>query len=211
MNQSASVDQLKDAIIAEIASDVLKIKDDVQELGPLVEILKKSLPEHFDLLRQGLIQTLEEIDEGIKEAGGERIEFVKGNLHVFIEQAIDKAFSGNSEKVEKLVQLFEKQNNAAAGNLKAQFDEVAAGMQKLQEAAAGNLKAQFDEVSAGMQKLHQLVEEARFPKWAKFYIPISLVVAIVCSSVVSWHFASAKEAVYMEAFLKMKANSKATK
>ncbi|HBP4970080.1 TPA: hypothetical protein L5627_006018 [Pseudomonas aeruginosa] len=174
------VELLKDAIIAEVAADVLKIRDNVEEIGPLVAQLRDQLPGHFDLLRAGLIETLDAINEGIKEAGGERIEFVKGQLSVFIEQAIDKAFAANSDKVEKMVAQFERQNNAAAANLKAQFDEV----------------------SEGMTEIKKIVENARFPTWAKVIIPIALVVAIGCSAVVTWQVASYKEAMYMQAFMK---------
>lgn len=177
---SSAADMFKDAVIAEIASDVLKIKEDVDQLGPLIQQLKDGLPSHFDLLRAGLIETLDLINEGIKEAGGERVEFVKGQLHVFIEQAIDKAFAENSDKVDKLVLQFERQNNAAAQNLRAQYSEV----------------------SEGMSQIRQEVGNMRFPTWLKVIIPLAFIVAIGCSSLISWQLASQKEAVYMQAFMK---------
>ncbi|MGG5276307.1 hypothetical protein [Pseudomonas syringae pv. coryli] len=180
MAEPISLEGYKDAVIAEMAADVLRMKDDVQEIGPLVAQLRAQLPEHFDLLRAGLIETLELINEGIKEAGGERVEFVKGQLSVFIEQSIEKAFSANSEKVDKLVAQFEKQNNLAAKNLKGQFDEV----------------------SAGMQELKNIADNARFPTWLKVTIPLAFIAAISCSAVVTWQLASYKEAIYMEAFMK---------
>jgi hypothetical protein len=180
MAVDTSLDSLKDAVIAEIAADVLRIRDDVQEVGPLVAQLRAQLPEHFDLLRAGLIETLDLINEGIKEAGGERIEFVKGQLSVFIEQSIEKAFAANSEKVDKMVTQFERQNNLAAQNLKAQFSEV----------------------SAGMTELKKIADNARFPTWLKVTIPLALVLAIGCSAAVTWQFASYKEAVYMQEFMK---------
>lgn len=179
-SDSASVNMLKDAIIAEIASDVLQIKDDVQLIGPLVTQLKEAFPASFDALKAGLIETLDEINEGIKEAGGERIDFVKGQLHVFIEQAINKAFSENSDKAEKMLSQFEAQNKAAAAALRAQFDDVSEGMSQIRKEIGNN----------------------RFPTWAKVIIPAALILAIVCSSVISWQLASYKEALYMQAFMK---------
>jgi hypothetical protein len=175
-----ATDLFKDAVIAEIASDVLRIKEDVDQLGPLIQQLKDGLPSHFDLLRTGLIETLDLINEGIKDAGGERIEFVKGQLHVFLEQAIGKAFAENSDKVDKLVTLFERQNNAAALNLKAQYKEV----------------------SEGMSQIRLEVEKIRFPTWLKVIIPLAFIVAIGCTGLITWQIASQKEAVYMQAFIK---------
>lgn len=179
MTMSTSVDLLKDAIIAEVASDVLKIRDDLQLIGPLVTQLKDSFPGHFDTLQAGLVETLDQINEGIKEAGGERIDFVRGQLHVFIEQAIDKAFQSNSEKVEKLTQAFAEQNNAAAMNLRSQFDEV----------------------SNGMKAIRVEMARMKFPTWAKVAIPLAFVFAIGCTAVATYQFASYKEAVYMKAFV----------
>lgn len=183
---SENVDFYKQAIIAEIAADVLHIKDMLSEVGPLTEQLRDQLPGHFDVLRAGLIETLSDIDEGIKEAGGERIDFVKGQLHVFIEQAIDKAFSENSEKVEAMVRQFERQNQAAAQQLKVQFDAVA----------------------SGMQELRSIAEKARFPTWAKVIIPLGFIVAIIGSAAVSWQMASYKEALYMKTFMELPADKR---
>lgn len=179
-----NVDLLKDAIIAEVASDVLKIRDELSLISPLVTQMKEAFPASFDALQAGLIETLELINEGIKEAGGERIEFVKGQLSVFIEQAIQKAFAENSEKVEQITKLFEKQNNAAALNLRAQFDEVSEGMGAMRE------------------EINTVINKARFPTWVKIGVPVAFVFAIACSSVISWQLASYKEAVYMNAFMK---------
>lgn len=178
--KNENLDILKDAIIAEIASDVLKIRDDLSLIAPLVTQMKEAFPASFDALQGGLIETLEQINEGIKEAGGERVEFVKGQLSVFIEQAIQKAFSENSDKIEKITEQFQRQNNAAAINLRSQFDEV----------------------SDGMIAMRKEVTNVRFPTWAKIAIPVGFVLAIVCSSVISWQLASYKEAVYMQAFVK---------
>ena len=181
-----NVDLLKDAIIAEVASDVLKLRDQVKAvnddlllIGPLVSQLRDAFPGHFDALQAGLIETLEQINEGIKEAGGERIDFVRGQLHVFIEQAIDKAFQSNSEKVEKLTQAFSEQNNAAAMNLRSQFDEV----------------------SSGMKAMRVEMARLKFPTWAKVGIPLAFIVAIGCTALATYQFASYKEAVYMKAFV----------
>ena len=176
---AAALDDYKDAIIAMVAADVLRMKDDVEQLGPLVQQLKDGLPSHFDLLRAGLIETLDLINEGIKEAGGERIEYVKGQLSVFIEQAIEKAFAANSERIAQLMEQFEKQNNAAANNLREQYAAV----------------------SEGMSQMQKEIGKQRFPTWAKVIIPIALVVAVGCSSIISWHLASQKEAIYMQAFM----------
>ncbi|WP_434077472.1 hypothetical protein [Pseudomonas aeruginosa] len=134
---AAALDDYKDAIIAMVAADVLRMKDDVEQLGPLVQQLKDGLPSHFDLLRAGLIETLDLINEGIKEAGGERIEYVKGQLSVFIEQAIEKAFAANSERIAQLMVQFEKQNNAAANNLREQYAAVSEGMSQIRARSPG--------------------------------------------------------------------------
>jgi hypothetical protein len=180
------VDLLKDAIIAEVASDVLKLRDQVQAVnddlllvGPLVSQLKDSFPGHFDALQAGLIETLDQINEGIKEAGGERIDFVRGQLHVFIEQAINKAFESNSKRVEQLTQAFTEQNNAAALNLRSQFDEV----------------------SGGMKAMRVEMSRLKFPTWAKIAIPLAFIAAIGCTAVATYQFAAYKEAVYMKAFV----------
>lgn len=178
--QNENLDLLKDAIIAEVASDVLKIRDDLSLIAPLVTQMKEAFPASFDALQAGLIETLELINEGIKEAGGERIEFVKGQLSVFIEQAIQKAFAENSDKIEKITEQFQRQNNAAAINLRSQFEEV----------------------SDGMVAMRKEISKARFPTWAKITIPVAFLLAIGCSSIISWKLASYKEAVYMNAFMK---------
>ena len=185
--QNENLDLLKDAIIAEVASDVLKIRDDLSLISPLVTQMKEAFPASFDALQAGLSETLERINEGIKEAGGERIEFVKGQLSVFIEQAIQKAFAENSDKIEKITEQFQRQNNAAAINLRSQFEEVSDGM----AATRNEIVAMRKESS-----------NARFPTWAKITIPVAFLLAIGCSSVISWKLASYKEAVYMNAFMK---------
>lgn len=182
-----SLGEYKDAVIAQVASDVLTLQDNVTLMVTMTEALQKQMPEHFDMLRSGLIETLDAINEGIKEAGGERIDFVKGKLQAHIEQAVEEALTAESEKIEKIVALFEKQNKAAAANLKAQFDEV----------------------SAGMDKLKSTISEARFPKWAKVLIPVALVMTAVISGVVSWQLASYKEALYMQAFMQTLKTEKA--
>lgn len=180
------VDLLKDAIIAEVASDVLKLRDQVQGVsddlllvGPLVSQLRDSFPGHFDALQAGLIETLDQINEGIKEAGGERIDFVRGQLHVFIEQAINQAFQSNSKRVEQLTQAFTEQNNAAALNLRSQFDEV----------------------SSGMKAMRVEMSRLKFPTWAKVAIPLAFIVVIGCTAAATYQFAAYKEAVYMKAFV----------
>lgn len=214
-SELASVNMLKDAIIAEMASDVLQIKEDVQLIGPLVDQLKAGLPAHFDLLKAGLIQTLNEVEEDIKAAGGERIDFVKGQLHVFIEQAINKAFSEYSENAEKLFTTLEEQSTAAGKALQQQVAEVqeqsnAAGAALQQQvaqfdsqnkAAAAALRAQFNDVSEGMSQIQKEIGNNRFPTWAKVTIPVALVLSILCSAAISWQLASYKEALYMQAFM----------
>lgn len=173
------IDELKDAIIAEMASDVLKIKEDVEVLAPLVNQLKDSFPELFDILKAGMIETLDEINNGLKDAGGERIEFVKGQLHVFIEQAIGQAFSENKTKAEHLIALFEKQNKSATSNLKQQYDEV----------------------SEGMSQIQKEIQKTRFPLWLKVIIPLGFIVAIAASTAITWQIASYKEAMYMRVYM----------
>lgn len=172
-------DSLKDAIIAEIASDVLKIRDDLQLVSPLVKQLIDAFPEAFDRLQAGLVETLDQINEGIKEAGGERVEFVRGQLSVFIEQAIDKAFASNSDKVAEMMRVFEGHNNAAVQNLRSQFQEV----------------------SDGMALMRKEMNKSRFPTWLKVGIPVAFVISILCSALVTWQVASYKEALYMKAFV----------
>lgn len=177
--ESISVDLLKDAMIAEMVSDVLKIKEAVEQIDPMVKQLEANMPGLFDVLRAGLIDTLEQINQGILEAGGERIEYVKGQLHVYMAQEIEKVFAANSDRVERLVEQFERQNNAAAKNLRAQYEEVAAGM---------------EEISKRLNK-------NSFPTWAKITIPLAFVIAIASSAIVSWQLASYKEAEYMRAYM----------
>lgn len=182
---------LKDAIIAEVASDVLKIRDDLSLIAPLVTQLKEAFPTAFDALQGGLIETLEQINEGIKEAGGERVQYVSGQLHIVIEQAIQKAFSESSEKVDTILKLFEKQNGVAVSQLRGQFGEVSKAMTQMRE-----------EASATMKEMRKETSNLRFPIWAKITIPIAFIVAIGCTAVVSWKLATYTEAVYMNAFMK---------
>jgi molecular chaperone GrpE (heat shock protein) len=173
------LDNLKDAVIAEVASDVLRIRADIEEILPMVDQLKAALPGHFDALRAGLIETLEEIDNGIKEAGGERIEFVKGQLAAFIQQAIEKSFKDNSDRIDEAIRKFEQQNNAAVSSLSSQYEEVSKNLQRLKKESENN----------------------KIPKWLKITIPLAFIIAIGATSLLSWQLSSYKEAVYMNAFM----------
>ncbi|VVN28944.1 hypothetical protein PS623_04680 [Pseudomonas fluorescens] len=178
---SKNVESLKDAILAEVAADVLAIKQDVSEVAPLVAQLRAQLPDHFDLLRSGLIETLENIDQAIQEAARDRTEFAKGQLSAYIETALQESLANHSEKIDALVLQFEKQNTVA---VKA-------------------LKSQFSEVSSSMEGLKKLSEDTKFPKWAKITLPIVVAVIVACTGIATWQFASYKEAVYMNAFKEM--------
>lgn len=180
-----SIDDLKTALLANISSDVLKIQDQLDLVKPLITQLIEALPASMDVLRSGVIDTLEEINNGIKEAGGERTEYVKGQLSAFIERCIDDAFKANSERTEQLLKSFEKSGTLAAQNLKQQYDAVSSGMATIQEKMAA---------------VKQEVGDLRMPKWVKICIPLSIVTAIAVSSVVTWQIASYKEAVYASAF-----------
>lgn len=173
------LDDLKDAVIAEMASDVLRLREDIAQIVPMVDQLKAGLPEHFDVLRAGLIETLEEINNGILEAGGERVEFVKGQLAVFIQQAIEQGFEQNAEKIDQAIQKFEKLNTAALRSLSEQYEEASAGLQKLKEQSHVN----------------------KVPKWIKIALPVAFIVGIIGTGVLSWQIGSYKEAVYMNAFM----------
>jgi hypothetical protein len=177
---SANVEVLKDAIIAEVASDVLKIRDDLSLVTPLISQMLEAFPKAFDSLQGGLIETLSQINEGIEEAGGDRIEYVRGQLGAFIEVAIRDAFAQNSAKINQLAEQYERHNNAAAKNLKSQFDEVA----------------------EGLKSVRKEIDDIRIPKWAKIFVPLAFVIAIVSTGLITWHYASYKEAVYMREFIK---------
>lgn len=170
---------LKDAIIAEVARDVLLIKDEVTELRSLVTQLKESLPALFDLLKAGTIETLEEINKGILEAGGERIDYVRGQLSVFLEQALTNGLDGHSKRINGVIEQLEKQSNVAARNLRNHYDEVAAGMEAVRD------RQQKSSISTGL----------------KVTIAAVTLAMVICSGVVCYQVASYKEAVYMKAFM----------
>lgn len=173
------LDDLKDAVIAEMASDVLRLREDIAQIVPMVDQLKAGLPEHFDVLRAGLIETLEEINSGILEAGGERIEFVKGQLSAFIQHAIEQGLEENSKKLDEAVRKFEDLNAAAIRSLSEQYEAASSNLQRLKDQASVN----------------------KVPKWVKIVIPMAFVVGIIGSGILSWQLGSYKEAVYMNAFM----------
>ncbi len=176
MNIEDASEALKNAMIAEVASDVLQVKSDVAELRVIISQLKDSLPQLFDLLKSGMIETLESINKGLLEAGGDRIDFVKGQLHVYIEQAVGKALENNSDKIESLQALFLKQNTIATQNLKEQYQEV----------------------SNGMKNILSSTNISHIPFWIKITFPSVLITIALCTGAVCWQLASYKEAVKMQ-------------
>lgn len=180
MENESATEALKNAIIAEIASDVLHIKDDVAELGPIISQLKESLPQLFDLLKSGMIETLDTVNKGILDAGGERVDFVKGQLHSYIEQAFAKALESNTKEIDALQAKFTKQHTLALEGLKSQYEQV----------------------SSGMTAVLSSSRRPPLPTWATVAITLVIVVCVVASGAVCWQLASYKEAVYMQAFLK---------
>ncbi|MBI6621534.1 hypothetical protein YA0783_24915 [Pseudomonas corrugata] len=173
-----AIDDLRSAMIAELTADVLRVQDQLELVKPLVTQLLEALPASMDVLRSGVIDMLEQINEGIKEAGGERTEFVKGQLSVYIKQCIDEVFRENAETAEKLLANFKKNG----------------------ELASQNLKAEYEEVYAGMQAIRKEVNRIRFPTWLKITIPVSVVAILVLGCTLSWQYASWKEAVYSDAY-----------
>ena len=180
MEHESATGALKDAIIAEVASDVLHIKDDVTELVLIVKQLKESFPQLFDLLKSGMIETLDSVNKGILDAGGERIDFVKGQLHSYIEQAFAKALESNSKEIDGLQAKFTKQHALAIEGLKSQYQEVSSGM------------------TAALSSSRR----PSIPTWATVVITLVIIASVVCGGAVCWQVASYKEAVYMQAFLK---------
>ena len=184
MDRETATNALKEAIIAEVASDVLHMKSDVAELKPLINQLKESIPQSFDLLKSGMIETLDIVNKEIVDAGGARVEFVKGQLHSYIEQAFAKALESNSKEIEELQAKFSKQNALAIQHLKAQYEEV----------------------STGMNNVLANAKKSSLPSWAIVTIPLVILLTVVCGGAVCWQLASYKEAVYMQAFLDQVSN-----
>ena len=158
---------------------MFRLREDIAQILPMVDQLKAGLPDHFDVLRAGLIETLEEINQGILEAGGDRIEFVRGQLSVFIQQAIEQGFEQNVDKINQTIHKFETLNATALRSLSEQYEEASAGLQRLKSQANAN----------------------RVPKWIKIVLPIAFIVGIIGAGVLSWQIGSYKEAVYMNAFM----------
>lgn len=178
--ENKEIKALKDAILGEIASDVLHIKDQLEEIKPLITLLSSGIADSLDVVRAGITTTLESIDEDLRAVGSDKVEQVKGQLSVFIEQAMTKSFSENAALVDQIVQQFQKLNNSAANSLKVQYQEVADGLASVKKE----------------------VEKAATPSWLKIGVPIFVIVVVLTTSIASWQFASYREAVYMAAFNK---------
>lgn len=180
-----AVEDLKAALIATMMQDVLAIQDQLELIKPLVSQLLQALPDSMDVLRAGVIDMLENINEGIKEAGGERTEFVKGQLSVFIKQCLDDAFRENSETTNQIMGLFTQHSGAAAKDLKSQYTVIADGMR--------SIKSEMDGVK-------QEINNIRFPKWLKIAIPVAFIVVVGSTAIATWQLASYKEALYANAY-----------
>lgn len=180
-----AVEDLKAALIATMMQDVLAIQDQLELIKPLVSQLLQALPDSMDVLRAGVIDMLENINEGIKEAGGERTEYVKGQLSVFIKQCLDDAFKENSETTNQIMALFTQHSGAAAKDLKSQYTVIADGMR--------SIKSEMDGVKKEINNI-------RFPRWLKITIPVAFIVVVGSTAIATWHFASYKEALYANAY-----------
>jgi hypothetical protein len=124
---------MKDALIAEVASDVLQLRSSIESLEILIKTLESQIATNFDTLQAGLIQTIETIDHDIKETGQEQIYLVKKNLSSFIEKTIEQMLISKSEKIEQIVQNLENQHDLSLKTLKMQFDEVYQNMNKIKK------------------------------------------------------------------------------
>lgn len=185
--KSEAVKELEGAILAELLSDVLKVQDQLEMVKPLVTQLLEALPTSMDVLRSGVIELLEKIDGALKEAGEDQVQFVKGQLSVYIGQAIDEAFSKNSETTDKLLNQFKQHNSAAVKSLSSEFDVVISSM--------GAMKNDIEEMRKDINKI-------RMPTWVKYTLPAVFVVSILVAVVVTASFSSYREAVYADQFQK---------
>lgn len=189
LDKTDAVEDLKTALIAQMMQDVLAIQDQLELIKPLVSQLLQALPDSMDVLRSGVIDMLENINEGIKEAGGERTEYVKGQLSEFIssfiKRCLDEAFKENSETTNRLMLSFTQHSGAAAKDLHSQYTVISEGMRS---------------VKTEMDGIKKEINNIRFPTWLKYAIPLAFVVVIGSTAIATWQFASYKEALYANAY-----------
>lgn len=156
-----SVNKLKDIIIASVAKDVLllidnvsDVKESVEEIKNLQQLIKESAGSYFDELADKLLSLVSNMEKELSSLGEARTNQISLNVSDNINKILIDSFSEYKKEINEALENFNKVNDKALESLNNSYHETSSAMAKL---SSNNKKSLLMPAIISMQAITMIV------------------------------------------------------